>query len=143
MAAVAPPASFFRRLAASCYDLLVLAGVLMLTSFVLVIARDGAAIPAGTPAFQVFVAAQVAVFFIGFWLRGGQTPGMRAWHIQVERIDGTSVTLRACAIRFAAALISVAALGLGVAWMLVDPDGRMWHDRLSGTRVAWLKQHPE
>lgn len=139
MPPVMPAASLLRRLAAGCYDLLLLTGVLMLTSFIIVVARGGAAVPAGTPAYQAFVGVQVAAFFIGFWARGGQTLGMRAWHIRVEASDGTSVTLRAAAIRFAASLVSVAPLGLGFAWILVDPDGRAWHDRLSGTRVALLR----
>ena len=29
----------------------------------------------------------------------------------------------------------LAALGAGYWWMLVDAQGRSWHDRLSGTRV--------
>lgn len=135
-----PPASLFRRLAAALYDLLLLAGILMLTSFIIIIAKGGAAIPAGTAAYQGFVAAQIASFFIGFWARGGQTLGMRAWHIRVEAVDGSAITLPTAALRFVTALISAAPLGLGFAWVLVDPDGRAWHDRLSGTRVAWLRQ---
>lgn len=130
------PASPFRRLAAGCYDLLLLAGVLVFTSFFVVALRGGAAIPAGTAAYQAFVAAQVAAFFIGFWTRGGQTLGMRAWRIRVEAAGGGPVTLPRAALRLAAAFLSAAALGLGFAWMLVDPERRAWHDRLSGTRVV-------
>jgi uncharacterized RDD family membrane protein YckC len=38
--------------------------------------------------------------------------------------------------RLAAAALSWLALGLGWLWILVDPQRRAWHDRLSGTRVV-------
>jgi uncharacterized RDD family membrane protein YckC len=129
-------AGLWRRLAAASYDLLLLAGVLMLTSFVVVVARGGAAVPAGSPLFQAFLAAQVAAFFIVFWSRGGQTLGMRAWHIRVELRDGRPVPLPVAAKRFALAVVSLAALGLGFAWMLIDGERRTWHDRVAGTRVV-------
>lgn len=129
-------AGLWRRIAAACYDLLLLAGILMVTGFVVIIARGGAAVPTGHPLFRIFVFAQVAVFFVAFWSLGGQTLGMRAWDLRVvTQSDGPLVPARA-ALRFAAALLSVAALGLGFLWMLVDPDGRAWHDRLSGTRIV-------
>jgi uncharacterized RDD family membrane protein YckC len=129
-------AALLRRLAAGAYDALILAGLLMLTSFVLIAARSGAAVPAGNPAYQAFLAAQVAAFFTGFWWRGGQTPGMRTWGIRVEAAGGGPLPLRAAALRCAGAVVSTLALGLGFWWMLVDPQGRAWHDRLSGSRVV-------
>lgn len=125
-----------RRLAALAYDLLVLAGVLMATSFALIVARGGAAIPSGSLSYQAFLALQSALFFVGFWSRGGQTPGMRAWNIRVETLQGAALPLRTAAVRLAGGLLSAAALGLGMAWILLDGDGRAWHDRLTGTRVV-------
>jgi uncharacterized RDD family membrane protein YckC len=131
-----PVAGFWRRLAAVFYDLLLLAGVVMLTSFLVVIGRGGSAVPAGDRAFQVFVVAQVAAFFIMFWSRGGQTLGMRAWRIRVEMLDGSPLPATIAARRFAAALLSAAPLGFGFLWIAIDPDGRAWHDHLAGTRVV-------
>jgi uncharacterized RDD family membrane protein YckC len=37
--------------------------------------------------------------------------------------------------RFAAAGVSLAALGMGFLWVLVDRDRLAWHDRWSGTRL--------
>jgi len=131
-------ANLFRRLAAGCYDLLVLGGILMLTSFVIIAARGGKAIPAGSMAYQAFLALQVASFFIGFWARGGQTLGMRAWKIRVETSDGRPLSVPGAGIRLAAAIVSAAALGLGFLWILIDGDGRAWHDRVSATRVVHI-----
>lgn len=131
-----PAAALLRRLAAGLYDWLILAGVLMLSSFILVVARGGEAIPPGDPGYRLFLMAQVGAYFIGFWWRGGQTPGMRTWRIRVERDDGGRLTLAGAALRFGAALLSVAALGAGFWWMLADAQARSWHDRLSGTRMT-------
>ena len=129
-------ARLLRRLAAGAYDLLVLAGVLMLTSLLLIIGRGGAAIPQGSPAFQLFLAAQTGLYFIGFWSRGGQTPGMRAWNIRIETLAGAAPSAATAATRLAAALLSAVPLGLGFLWLLIDRDGYAWHDRLSRTRVV-------
>lgn len=131
-----PAAGLPRRLAAACYDLLLLCGVLMTTSLAVVILRGGGAVPAGNLGYRLFLLAQVAGFFILFWWRGGQTLGMRAWHIRVEDADGEPLRLSAATGRFAAALLSIGALGLGFLWALRDPARRTWHDLIAGTRVV-------
>jgi len=129
-------AGLWRRTAAACYDLLLLAGILMVTGLIVIIVRGGAAVPGGNPFFRLFLFAQVAVFFIAFWSRGGQTPGMRAWDLRVVTESDAPLAPARAALRFAAALLSLATLGLGLLWMLLDPQGRAWHDRLSSTRIV-------
>lgn len=114
----------------------------MASSFVLIIARGGRAIPAGHPGYQLFIFAQAAAFFIVFWCRGGQTLGMRAWRLRVETRGGQPLTVATAAARFAAALLSLAAFGLGFLWVLLDAHRSAWHDRLSGTRVVLLPRSP-
>jgi uncharacterized RDD family membrane protein YckC len=133
-----PASRLLRRLAAGCYDLLIVAGILMLTSLVVIIARRGGAVPAGNVAYRAFLAAQAAAYFIGFWCHGGQTPGMRTWRIRVQLVQGGPLSIAVAALRFAAAVLSAAPAGIGFLWMLVDPECRTWHDRLSGTRVVSL-----
>jgi uncharacterized RDD family membrane protein YckC len=130
------PAGLARRLAAGGYDLLVLAGVLVATSFAVVIARGGRAVPTGDLGYQAFLLTQAAGYYILFWSRGGQTPGMRAWGIRVETVAGAAMTARTAALRFPAMLLSAGTFGLGFAWALTDRQRRTWHDRWSGTRVV-------
>ncbi len=137
-----PAAGLFRRLAAGFYDLLILAGVLVVTSFVVILARGGEAIPAGNRVYQGFLAAQLAGYFIGFWARAGQTPGMRAWHLRLQTARGGTPSLAMATVRFAAALLSAAPFGLGFLWMVHDARSRTWHDRLSGTRVIRISGMP-
>ncbi|MGE5167460.1 MAG: RDD family protein, partial [Deltaproteobacteria bacterium] len=44
---------------------------------------------------------------------------------------------RAC-LRFFVALVSLAALGAGFWWALLDPQRRAWHDMATRTRVLRL-----
>jgi uncharacterized RDD family membrane protein YckC len=131
-----PDAGLLRRLAAGVYDgLLVLALLFVPTSIVMAF-RGGAAIPPGSAWFQLLLLATVASFFIGFWVQGGQTLGMRAWRLRVERRTGEPLSYRDGLVRFAVAIVSIAALGLGFLWMVFDPQGLTWHDRVAGTRVV-------
>lgn len=129
-----------RRLAALAYDLLLVAGLLLLTSFALIVLREGAAIETGSGLFRVLLFLQVAAYFIGFWRRGAQTPGMRTWGLRVERNGGGSITTVQAVARFVGALLSIATLGLGMLWILIDRDGQAWQDRLSATRIVPMQR---
>lgn len=130
------PAGLFRRLAASVYDLLLLAGLLMLCGLVVVGLRAGKPVPPGTLWFQLLLLAVTGTFYAGFWSHGGQTLGMRSWRLRVERCDGRPLSAADAARRFAAALVSLLPAGLGFWWMLFDREQRTWYDRLSDTRVV-------
>jgi uncharacterized RDD family membrane protein YckC len=132
-AAAAPLA---RRLAAICYDALLLAGVLFLFTLAVVVLRGGRAVDAGTVWFGPGLIAVAFVFFGWFWTHGGQTLGMRAWRIRLVRPDAQPIGWRQASLRFVGAWLAALPLGLGYWWSWFDADGRCWHDRLSGTRVV-------
>ena len=129
------PAGAWRRLGAMGYDLLLLASVLFAVSG-LAVAVAGGAIASGNVAFQLYLLFITFLYFAVFWKRAGYTPGMRPWRIRVERLDGSALGWRQTVLRFFGAWLSFAACGLGVLWAFWDADKRMWHDRLSGTRVV-------
>ena len=131
---------FLRRLAAIFYDLLLLFALLAVAITLLTL-------PFGMPTGVRLIALQLflfeilpMLFFTGFWSRGGQTLGMRAWRLKLLRADGGSVTWRDAFKRHLAALLSLLIFGLGFLWMLVDREGLTWHDRLSDTRLVVLKR---
>lgn len=129
-------AQLLRRLAAALYDWLVLAGLLLFSSFILIALAGGEAMPPGHPGFQAFLGIQVAAYFIGFWCGGGQTLGLRTWRLKVTGHSGRAPTLPEAALRLVLAIFSLLPLGLGFWWILADGEGRSWHDRLSGTRLV-------
>lgn len=85
----------------------------------------------------------VTVAFFGvFWTRRGQTLGMASWRLRIEREDGGALTWGDTVRRLAAAVLSWLPFGLGYLWILIDPQRRAWHDRLSGTRILVMPRAP-
>jgi uncharacterized RDD family membrane protein YckC len=143
--ATARPPGLLRRLAAVFYDFLLLIALLILAAGVVVVPLGvGLEIDTQTiarhPLYRLYMFLVILVFFCGFWLRGGQTLGMRAWRIMVVRNDGSPLRLCDALARCAAATLSWAALGIGFLWSLVDRERLTWHDRLSQTRLVLLKK---
>ena len=130
------PASVWRRVAAFCYDLLLLAALAVCFTLLVLAVRLGAAVPPGTWWFPSSLLAIAMAFFCWFWAHGGQTVGMRAWRIRVVREDGSALTLRRAAARFAAALVAILPAGLGIWWAVLDASKRAWHDRWTNTCVV-------
>ncbi len=135
-------AGVWRRLAASFYDLLLLAAVWMLTTLIVLMLRGGQAVSPGALPYQLLLFIVAAAFYVSCWMRGGQTLGMRAWRIRLEKRSGEAVDMRTGLLRFATGLLTVASCGVGLVWLWVDRDALTWHDRLAGTRVVVLPAKP-
>lgn len=78
----------------------------------------------------------VSAFYLFFWWRRGQTLGMVSWRIRVSSQAGGPISLAQAITRFIAVFVSLAPLGLGFWWALLEPDSRTWHDRISGTMLV-------
>jgi uncharacterized RDD family membrane protein YckC len=122
-----------RRLAACLYDGLVLGALLMVAGAIWV-GLSGAAAAPGDWLFRLYLLAVAALFLAAFWRRG-ETLGMRAWKLRIVAAHGGPPGWARALLRFAAALLSWAALGLGFWWVLLDRERLAWHDRISGTRL--------
>lgn len=130
------PAPIWRRLAAFCYDLLLLTALVLSFTFLVVAVRLGKPVPPGTWWFPLSLLVVIAAFYCGFWAHGGQTLGMRAWRIRVVRDDGGALTLLRAAARFGCAVVAIVPAGLGLWWSFLDERKRGWHDLWTGTRVV-------
>ena len=133
----APP---WRRLLAALYDLLPLAGLLMiatalavlLTRMLVPVERVDLVLRSGWPhvALQAWLGTLALAYYTYSWRRGGQTIGMRAWKIALQTDRG--------ALSWGSALLR-ALVGLflpGLLWCLFDPQRRALHDRVAGTAVV-------
>lgn len=135
------PANLAWRLLALVYDFFPVLALWMAASGVVLLLRGGQPVVPGTLAswlemgFLWFVSGAYAVLS---WRRGGQTLGMRPWRLKVVGAQGGPVPMRALAIRYAVATLSLLAFGLGFLWSLVDRERRTWHDRAAGTRLVRL-----
>ncbi|HEX2668793.1 MAG TPA: RDD family protein [Gammaproteobacteria bacterium] len=131
------PAPLWRRLAAASYDALVVLGLWFIATAVAMPVARGAITPDHPLAellYRLYILAVGFLFFGSFWVRNGQTLGMLAWRVKlVDARTGGSVRWGQALIRYLAAYLSWAALGLGFWWSLWDPEKKTWHDKLSGT----------
>jgi uncharacterized RDD family membrane protein YckC len=138
-----PPPGFLRRLGAMFYDSLLLLALLMMLSYpyVWLTGGDKPGLTART-LYQIYLLAICFFFYAGFWIRGGQTLGLRTWRLKLVRRDGGPITWTLALKRFAAAWLSLLCFGLGFLWVIFDRDGLAWHDRLTGTRMILLPKPP-
>ena len=98
----------------------------------------GEAVRPGNPFFRTYLLFVAFLYLAVPWVRTGQTLGLKAWRLRVERREGGPLTWWHALLRFLAALPSILPGGIGLLWVLVDREGLAWHDRLSGTRVVRL-----
>ena len=131
------PAGLLRRLAAAVYDAMLLFAVLFLATTPLLLLTHGEAVPGSHLGYRLYLVAVAFLFFGWFWTHGGQTLGMRAWRIRVLACDGRHISWIQALQRFFGAFVSLLPCGLGYLWLLLDPERRTWHDRLSGSRVVF------
>ncbi len=133
------PAPLWRRAAALFYDSLFVAAVLMLATLIFVAARGGEAVPPQgwvSALYRLWLFVWMGAYFVLFWCWGGQTPGMKVWHIRLllppGRCLGRAIT------RFFLGLLSLVLAGLPFWLAARDPERRDGWDRRLGTRVVRL-----
>ena len=122
------------------YDTTLLFGVLLGGAGLadLAVKQFGGVLDPQHPAYQLYLLSLIALFFCYFWVKGGQTLGMRAWRLRVVRYDGAGLHGIDALRRFVLAFISLAPAGLGLFWSLIPPDHLAWHDSWSKTRMVLL-----
>jgi uncharacterized RDD family membrane protein YckC len=91
----------------------------------------------GLPFYIVFLFLSAAYFT---YMHGvyGQTLGKRLLGLRVVTTHGDDLGYLTAFIRFVAACFAIAAAGMGVFWIALDPNKQGWHDKLSRTVVVRL-----
>jgi uncharacterized RDD family membrane protein YckC len=117
-----PRATFLDRLAALVLDVLLV--LIALQLFDRLFRDDG-------PAPLI-----VFLYFVAFWAWKGTTIGGIICNLRVVRVDGAPLRFVDALVRGLTSLFSIAALGLGFLWILRDPEGQAWHDKIAGTYVV-------
>jgi uncharacterized RDD family membrane protein YckC len=120
-----PKAAFGERLAALALDAVAIAVIVQLLS----LDRHG---EFGDRLMLFFALA----YHVGFWTWKGTTPGGMICQLRVVRIDGRPLEFAESLVRGLTGIFSLIVAGLGFLWMLWDPDGQTWHDRVAGTYVV-------
>jgi uncharacterized RDD family membrane protein YckC len=129
-------ASLPRRAGAMLYDTILLIALLMLATIPFVALRGGEMVePSHNKVYQLVLAAVIFTYFVAYWSWKGRTLGMQSWGLQLQTRDGRVPGVAAASLRFFAALLSLAVLGLGFFWQLWGREHLTWHDRWSNTRL--------
>jgi uncharacterized RDD family membrane protein YckC len=148
------PAPVWRRVGALVYDGLLLCALWMsATLLMLLVLRNALETDVSPLLMQPVLFAIGLFFFSGFWTRGGQTLGMRAWRLQVRRLDGGPLRWPIAALRYVAGLVPLIASlwaykhvgppALALTLLvylpcLLDGSRRALNDWVAGTEVVVL-----
>lgn len=119
--ATLPHAGFRDRVAAGLLDLIL---VMFTYQLVNVFRRD-----------NVFFLL-LLIYHIAFWAWKGTTVGGIICQLRVVRVDGSPLQFVDALVRGLSAIFSIVVLGLGIFWILRDPERQAWHDRIAGTYVV-------
>jgi uncharacterized RDD family membrane protein YckC len=117
------------------YDALLILALWLVTLFPMVAVSNDSVYGAGV---RSVLFLELFAFFAWFWMARGQTLGMLAWRLALRTDSGRPMTVTQATLRFFAAMLSFATLGLGYLWMYLNPARRTWSDLASGTHVVHL-----
>jgi len=125
-----------RRLASMLYEGLVVFAVLLIGFLLpqIVLNAFGLAIPGRLLWLHVLVL--LMVYFVWFWLNGGQTLPMKTWKLRLAGSDGASLRPPQAILRYLAAWPSILLCGFGLFWAVFDRNRQFLHDRIAGTCIV-------
>lgn len=154
------------------YDSLLLFAVLMLATTVLMPFTGGKAIEHSF-LLTIYLFLTIFFFFAGFWIHGGQTLGMRAWRLRIQRDNGQPIDWWHALLRFVTGLPAWFVFGLGIIgllpttptfptpiawlntlpgwlllslgglWILIDNWNMSWRDRFTKTKIVILSKQDQ
>ena len=130
------PAGIVRRLLCMSYELVLLSAVVVVTVVLPQTLLGAFAHRLATASFlwaQLFVV--LLLYFLGFWLHGGQTLAMKTWRIRLASKDNRPVRPVQALLRYLLCSPSILFCGVGLLWALIDRDKQFLHDRLAGTHL--------
>lgn len=130
-----PTPGIGRLLGAMLYEALVLFAVLLSAFLFPQIVLSGFGIAMSGRAMWLHFFCLLLVYFVWFWLHGGQTLPMKTWKLRVVDQAGGPLRPLQAVLRYCAAWPSVLFFGVGLLWALVDREKRFLHDRIAGSRI--------
>ena len=105
---------FFARFASIIYDIFLLIALLLFAFLPVPLLpetlRESAS---GVILSQVYFFLVIYLYFVCFWVKGGQTVGMKAWGLTVRSRSGTALSWGRASQRFLYAILSWLCFGLG------------------------------
>ncbi len=128
-----------RRVFAVVYDGCLLIAVLFLATALLLPVTGGQAVSSGNIFYALYLISVSGLYFIWQWHKGGQTLGMKAWHIHIVNADQSRPGWGRLCLRFLFALLSSLVCGLGFFYAVFDRQHKTLHDLASKTYLVVIK----
>ena len=128
--------NLLRRFMVIGYDIILLCAVLFFATLIIMPFTSGKAVTRYNLVYQIYLLFCIYMYFAWQWTHGGQTLGMKAWHIKLTTCDGKRVNWKCASKRFLFATISWLVVGAGFFWAIFDNDKLTFHDRLSNSRLT-------
>ncbi len=120
------------------YEALVVFSVLLLGFWIPQTLLYAAGLRLTGPALILHTEAVLILYFLWFWLNGGQTLPMRTWRLRLVGVDQPQLRPAQALLRYLAASASLLLGGIGFIWVFFDRDRCFLHDRIAGTRIVWI-----
>jgi len=113
------------RMLASAYDAIILLGVCMLlVGIPITVSKEVfGAVPPKWIQYLLFVSVSYA-YFVGFWVKGGATTGMRPWKLMVAMGgSGDPVSWMTASVRFAVLMVTWLSLAMTLWYIAIHDTG--------------------
>lgn len=133
-------ATFVRRLFALVYDGFIVFSFLILVTALALAGNHGESLLPHQGLFLAYLFISTGLFISWFWQKAGQTLGMLAWKIKVVDNNLAPLTWKKALTRYCIATVCLAAGGVGILWCLFDKNRLALHDKLTHTKVIFLKK---
>ena len=95
---------FIKNIIICIYDLMLLFSVLFFMSLPWMIVTSGEAVT-GNIFYQLYLLIIILTYYLWFWIRHGQTLGMKSWKTYVLNTDNTKINIRQGLLRIILALV--------------------------------------
>jgi len=113
------------RLLASAYDGLILFGLCFLAFIPLTIVEQYMGAAPHWIKGALILAISYA-YFVGFWVKGGATTGMRPWKLRVAMKDnGEPLSWSAASVRYAGLMLTWLSLGMTIWYVITNDTGHL------------------
>jgi uncharacterized RDD family membrane protein YckC len=154
----APTPKLRRRLASMTYEAMLLFAVVFIAGYLFDTLTQSRSALMFRHARQAWLFVVLGIYFVWFWMHGGQTLAMKTWHVRLVPAAGPPMTYGRAIGRFFLLWIFVLptlavvdavgwhgwpAVGALAAALLLPPfyarfdrDRQFLHDRLAGTRIV-------
>jgi len=125
----------WKHFAAFIYDLFPIIGLFLVTSMIVLFARNGVEVERYSVWFSAILILEVFFYFTYSWKIGGQTLGMRAWRLKIipNQKSQLQLTWSQVSIRFVIGVLSTCFVGLGLFWKKFSPSKKSWMDLVSNS----------